>query len=442
MTQKRKAELQRKLSMAPVANPPSDLADRIKGDIPRFLDAQHDRDRLNRSIGFSLRVAASVILVITSAFLAIEMMSRDAMDVASDQAPQVVAKSAPAPQTQAAPLEAAPVVVDAQLASKDLAELAAPVRRKEAGAREEKRELDRQRNQSFVAETSLPPATAAPAAAAAAPAPPPVEMADAAYQSEPVVETASKAVAGRTAMAEASLNLSRRDAPASEMEVDRLKKILREGNTPGAVDVRAVVDHFAGRPETAVREVRLEVEASRAPLAAENTAIIRYTIDMPERRGRRLTEAKLSIALETAVVNSYRTISGARPLTGADTVLADGESATGLVEVRLIDGVAPDQRIATILLDYQSRNGESQKDAKPVYARDLDRSWQSASRRHRLATLSAVWSESLAGAKRMDVARAAAEIAQEAPGDQRAQELAEITASSRPRTSVPTGSGR
>ena len=56
MTQKRKADLQRKLSMAPVAKPPSDLLDRIKSDIPEYLDAEADRRRLSRSVAFSVRV--------------------------------------------------------------------------------------------------------------------------------------------------------------------------------------------------------------------------------------------------------------------------------------------------------------------------------------------------------------------------------------------------
>jgi hypothetical protein len=37
MTQKKKAELQRKLSMAPVARPPGDLLARLKNDIPADL---------------------------------------------------------------------------------------------------------------------------------------------------------------------------------------------------------------------------------------------------------------------------------------------------------------------------------------------------------------------------------------------------------------------
>src|SRR5688572_13600454 len=77
MTQKRKAELQRKLSMAPVAKPPSGLAERIKSDIPEYLRPQRDRERFSQSMAFSLRVAASIILLVTSVFLTMEMISRD-----------------------------------------------------------------------------------------------------------------------------------------------------------------------------------------------------------------------------------------------------------------------------------------------------------------------------------------------------------------------------
>jgi len=59
MTRNRKADLQRKLAMAPVAKPPAGLADRIKNDIPQRLGFEPERTQLRKSAMFNLRIAAS-----------------------------------------------------------------------------------------------------------------------------------------------------------------------------------------------------------------------------------------------------------------------------------------------------------------------------------------------------------------------------------------------
>ena len=64
MTRNRKADLQRKLTMAPVAKPPAGLADRIKGEIPQqfVLQAENERTQMRKSAMFNLRIAASIIV--------------------------------------------------------------------------------------------------------------------------------------------------------------------------------------------------------------------------------------------------------------------------------------------------------------------------------------------------------------------------------------------
>jgi len=63
--------------------------------------------------------------------------------------------------------------------------------------------------------------------------------------------------------------------------------------------------------------------------------------------------------------------------------------------------------------------------AETVHGRDLATSWQRASRRHRLASLGALWGESLKTTTGGgDVARRAEELATQAPDDVRARELA------------------
>ena len=77
MNPKKKADLQRKLTLAQVPKPPADLAERIKRDIPPHLvmGVSSDRDRFTRSIFFDMRVAASVLLLVTSAFFAMQFFS-------------------------------------------------------------------------------------------------------------------------------------------------------------------------------------------------------------------------------------------------------------------------------------------------------------------------------------------------------------------------------
>ena len=74
----RRAELQRKLAIAPVPKPPADLAKRIKSEIPEKLQAENDadRERLSESIALNLRVAASILVLISTAFLALHLFNR------------------------------------------------------------------------------------------------------------------------------------------------------------------------------------------------------------------------------------------------------------------------------------------------------------------------------------------------------------------------------
>ena len=78
MTRNRKADLQRKLTMAPVAKPPAGLADRIKRDIPQHFafQAENERAQLRKSAMFNLRIAASIILLVSSVYLALHLLSR------------------------------------------------------------------------------------------------------------------------------------------------------------------------------------------------------------------------------------------------------------------------------------------------------------------------------------------------------------------------------
>lgn len=78
MNANRKADLQRKLGLAPVPKPPVGLAERIKREIPKQLgfDADQERRRLSQSVAFNMRVAASILLLVGSAYLALQLLTR------------------------------------------------------------------------------------------------------------------------------------------------------------------------------------------------------------------------------------------------------------------------------------------------------------------------------------------------------------------------------
>src|SRR5436190_24063354 len=107
MTAKRKAELQRKLALAPVPKPPVDLADRIKGEIPKHfaVDAEKERVRLRQAVAFNVRVAASIILLVSSVYLALHLLSRKF----GPQETTVMARNQAPPSTETA-ATAGPVV--------------------------------------------------------------------------------------------------------------------------------------------------------------------------------------------------------------------------------------------------------------------------------------------------------------------------------------------
>src|ERR1700682_4771195 len=78
MRPNRKADLQRKLTLAAVPTPPAGLAERIKTDIPKhFPDSTLERKRLGSAVAFNMRVAASILLLIGSLFVALRLLNRE-----------------------------------------------------------------------------------------------------------------------------------------------------------------------------------------------------------------------------------------------------------------------------------------------------------------------------------------------------------------------------
>jgi hypothetical protein len=90
MNANRKADLQRKLTLVPIPKPPAGLAERIKREIPKELrfNVEEERERLSRAVAFNLRVAASILILVSSAYLGLQMLSNyEKREPAALQAP-------------------------------------------------------------------------------------------------------------------------------------------------------------------------------------------------------------------------------------------------------------------------------------------------------------------------------------------------------------------
>jgi hypothetical protein len=232
---------------------------------------------------------------------------------------------------------------------------------------------------------------------------------------------------------------------------DRVKDAIERGERPAAVNVEALVNYFAG-PQKTRREVSLETEGSPAPVGDGHRAILRYTIDTASAAvadGASVppvaSDAKIEVVFDEKAVGSHRLIGGAGGTPKAESALLKNTSVTALYEIELNEGLTSRQKVATVRLTYRSvADGREHTLMSTIYGRDLARPWRAATRRHRLASLGAVWGETLKGSPSgTDVARRAEELALQEPKDAKARELASLaTASSRLQTSAPTGSGR
>lgn len=270
--------------------------------------------------------------------------------------------------------------------------------------------------------------------AAAAPVPPPSAP-------PPPAEISVTAAAPLIGVAHADELSLRQKSEVFGISVDpnvfnQMKDALQKGARPPAssVNVDALVNYFAGPPARAPRRgVALEVEASPAPIEAEGDhAILRFTIDTPRvevapraSTPPAATDARIEIDFDRKAVASFLRIGTSAPVSPESTLLHN-LSVTALYQLELHPGLKGTQRVATVRLRYRSiANGKAQVITREVRGSDLARDWARASRRHRLASLGAVWSESLKGAgSRIEVARRAEELATQEPKDSRARELA------------------
>jgi len=471
MNSNRKAEIQRRLTMTAVPKPPDGLLDPIKGDIPKYLQTMEvEKQRYSRSIAFSMRFAASIIVLFASLFVTMRVLTT------GDEPVMKTAATTPAPLQQRAALheskETAPTAVDelhveitevpretttAQTAQARTVPPPAPmIARRDAPQteRDDDREeaLERGRVNATVGGAAADTRTSTMQMAEAAPAPsftysPNPEV----MSNTTVVEQQSQSKSRPSARAAtqsfvreavaADLNLAPKDRvfgiSVDPNAFERVKTTIERGGVPaaGTVNVEALVNYFAGTPKRVRHDVQLEAEGSPAPVEnAGHRGILRFTVDT---RTNDLednastppiaTNAHIDVVFNPRAVASFHRVGGDDTRATENTLLAN-TSVTGLFEIELKNGVSPTTRIATVTLRYKSiADGREKSHFVVVRGSDFARKWMLASRRHRLASLGAVWGESLKSGSAVpvkDVAVKAEALATQAPNDSRARELA------------------
>lgn len=483
MNSKKKADLQRKLTLAQVPTPPADLLERIKRDIPPHLviGAPSEQARFTRSIFFDMRVAASVLLIVTSAFLALQFLSHtDHEKLARLESPVPRAPLAQVTLTaengrMSEPVRTARFDTPVDAAPATPVVPAITPRQKDRRNEAPVYTFDAVEETTALAQPAPSPAVAQAAPAPVAPPPPPVAEAITVTASAPTLQdtTRSNAASSNYAYAPfansaggsgflaeakaADLQLKRKSESVFGISTDdrafeRIKTAIEHGEQPQSdtIDVAALVNYFAGSAKHESHDVKLEAEGSPAPVMSEpGRRLIRVTIDTQTADippGGSLppiaTGAKIDVQFDNSAVVAYH-------LVGADTMqieptLLKNTSVTALYDVMLSPRGAGWQRVASFRVTYTSvADGQERTQEKMLRRRDLEKTWISASRRHRLASLGAVWGETLKGmAGANDVARRAEELASQAPEDEKARELRDVANATKELHGTASGSSR
>src|ERR1051326_5092960 len=365
MNSKRKADLQRKLSMVSMPKPPADLADKIKQDIPRYLGTRNERERLSKAVTFNMRVAASVIVLVSSAYLSLRFFSSASLKHAETPVVTIVrmeAKKSDVMSNAAPPPLRQPVIAPnvPPVAPEPAASVVAPPR----SAAERivmHRDVD-EVTTGVAATASIAPASVPPPpspVAVIAPEPVPAlepqraeELADAMHKKIETNAPAAAAPVTREAAANftpqaqgtmsnvakgytysinadlvrsanaASLDLEARNSVfgiwVSDTAFEKVKSAIEHGEHPSNVDVEGLVNYFAGAAKRAPRDVRLEAEGSPAPVnEGPRTVLVRYTIDtardeLPPHASVPpiATDAAVDIEFDPRAVASFRRVGG------------------------------------------------------------------------------------------------------------------------------------
>jgi hypothetical protein len=433
MTANRKAELQRKLALKPVPKPPAGLADRIKSDIPKplMVNVDEERSRLRRAVAFDVRVAASILLLVSSLYFVLHLLST------TKQRPETTSaelREPPRPLVNGLTARTAPpraAVPRPQALEDKKAAAAAP---KPQPVQEEKETPATRRRQPPAPPTVAENIAAAPPAAGGVAVPPPApevvapQVADAAskQQATATLPPAAPRVAAAPAPKPlAGVSASRAtgmiaEAKAADLALAPGKTLfgvslyagkldsLTRGETPSSLDAGAVVQHFAAPIARPRRDVRLETEIVEHPFEP-GRAIVRVSLDAPE-AGELAANASVPPAASDASLTvdfdaAPRETDTALRAT-SEPILLRGSTVTAIYDVPLNGG-----RIATIRFsDRSARDGRTRVTERTLRAGDA-RPWASASRRTKSAALAALWVEALRAKAPVEAIRAEAEKA-------------------------------
>jgi hypothetical protein len=373
MTRNRKADLQRKLTMAPVAKPPAGLANRIKRDIPQHFafQAETERTQLRKSAMFNLRIAASIILLVSSLYLALHLVSRNGANVDMRSMATLKDAAAPAPRVAVALPNTPPAPGSARVQEHtDLPPLprvpppsiaAQPRAVRMAETKHEESIAMTTGASNYVADTQTTPQVAERIVVTSAA---PVVAPQAAEA--PAMTAEGGAPARERTLAKSSAMPESRDAVAAAAPPVRnfiaVQQAISRGEAPRDIDAYAFVQHFAA-PERAPADLRVELEASATPLDATKW-LLRVSVDAP---GKTSTPIDLTFGDAIAVH---------RPFTGS---VAANETA--LYEIEFKPNAKTDDTIATV------RAGNAKSTLRVA---DLHH-WNEASSRMKRASLAAAW---------------------------------------------------
>lgn len=450
MSKERKAELQRKLAMTTVPRPPADLLDRLKADIPVDLGATPERDRSLWRSALVMRVAASLMLLVTTGLVTWRVLQpgvRPAAPVSAQRAAQreplvpAVTRSVTRPseeKVEAPPVaETASRVLEAPIVIPQSVPVAAPAQAPapvvQTAAAEEARDFAVLESATPMADAVESPArpqvesitvtASAPvvnvtemdvSAPAAAPPPPPPPA--------PPAVSAQRATVGGVARKEAAADSSGlAGVSVAAEEFARVRDSLARGVRPAAVDVEAIIHHFARHIPPAEGPSQVTTELTAAPLQSDRL-LLRVSIDTSAATP--AADARLSVTFSNDAIASVRRLGGEAPLTpGSES--PDATSATIVYELTPRAALPAEAIVAKV--DLESRR---QKNSVTVTA-DETSSWAQSTRRHRLATLSGLWAESLARPSTdPKLAALAKQLRERFPGDRLVAELEKVVADS------------
>ncbi|MEA2571342.1 MAG: hypothetical protein QOI24_3343 [Acidobacteriota bacterium] len=404
MSPNRKADLQRKLVLASVPKPPAGLADRIKREIPKQLtfDAEKERRRFSQSVNFNLRVAASIILMISSVYLCIELLSRRVQENAAMERAERILNS-PEATSNVAPstIAAAPATGSMELPSRS----ATPAKKPVAVVADSKKELDAEsgtllmrdrksmsNSGTFVEPRAEPQPVAVAPPPPAAPSPAVAEKITVTAQA-PMIDAAAGANASADFVREAKAADLSLGMPSTLFGIDIAERQLAKDNSTANQ-----VQRFAAPATRPSRGVRLEAEAAPSPADATKQ-LVRVSIDLPpaELKNRAAippiaSDATLTVDFDSTNVRSHRPIVGETSAT--ERILVANTSATALYELEIEPSAGRRAVIATVTLRYTSvKDGKTQTITRTIRRSDVATSWERASKRMKATSLGATAGE-------------------------------------------------